>query len=315
MKHFLPITIFFLLFVLESTSTELEHNQFKESSDTYSHSKINELSESQNLLKDDCECKVNNMAFGLSDLHRSDSILVDSCATVFNDIQIDSCDGNLFWNIGISIDKASNCRTSPILDGDDSVYCDRWFDIEKSIRIKSTKFDSATTGVQFQLNEDYFSKEQYGIYTKDDINPDYPEFKAYITNLENQFDIYQKYRGTNHSLTFYFEDYVNLHDFLEAAFNTDYVNNIYLSFFQIPTTVENKDYNSQFQSYYSNGNLEINSNSEVLKNIQIFDLYGNKVSSINSLNTLNYNINTNLSSGVYFVLINEKQTIKLSIME
>lgn len=315
MKIIIPIAIFFLLFVSVLNSTVLEQNQFKEKLDTYSHTKINELSESQKLLKNDCECGIFNMAHGLSDQLQSDTILVDSCATVFDIIQIDSCNGNLFWEIGISLDQVSDCRTSPILDRDDSVHCDRWFEIEKSIRIKSVNFDSSTAGVQFRLNEDYFPKEYYGVYTKDDIYPEYPEFKAYITSLENQFDIYQKYRGYDHSITFYFEDYVNLHDFLEAAFNTDYVSSIFLEFFQIPTTVEKEVYNSEFSAYYSNGILEVNSNSEVLKNIQIFDLYGNKMSSINSLNTQNYNINTNLSSGVYFVLVNDKQIIKLSITE
>lgn len=66
---------------------------------------------------------------------------------------------------------------------------------------------------------------------------------------------------------------------------------------------------------FSNGILNINSDSEYLESIQIFDLNGKKVHNSSSINTLNYNTITHLSSGVYFLLINDKQIIKLSITE
>ncbi len=87
---------------------------------------------------------------------------------------------------------------------------------------------------------------------------------------------------------------------------------------QTSTSIDNDivlSNDSKFSAYYSKGIIDVNSNSEVLKKIQIFDLYGNIISSISSLNTQNYIINPYLSSGVYFVLVNDKQIIKLSITE
>jgi hypothetical protein len=311
MKRIFLIILLLGSFVTVSKSDELGNNQLKENLITYSQSNNHEVSESEILLKSDCEC----LAWGNFPEYQKDSILVDSCSTAFKDIPIDSCNGNLSRVIGNYIHGSYNCRRSSKFEKENSEYCDRLYEFEKSIRIKSVNFDSATASVRFLLNEDYFSIESSGVYTKDDIYPEYPEFKAYITSLENQFDIYKKYEGTNYSMTFYFEDYVNLHDFLEAAFNKDYVDTYFLRFFENLLTIESKVNNSRFQATYYNGILEVNSRFDYLESVELFDLYGNRVSSVYSLNKQNYYTNLNLNSGIYFLIINEKEIIKLSIIE
>lgn len=163
----------------------------------------------------------------------------------------------------------------------------------------------------------------------DKVKNKYINFVQDLTDLNKSMILRTKYQHefgsiktneTNFNITF--GELVNAQKVIDVLFKYE-LRDLYYIFhspINVPTNttsvnILDQSNNSEFKAYYSNGILEVNSNSEVLENIQIFDLYGNKMSSTNSLNTLNYNTNTNLISGVYFLRINKKQTIKLSITE
>lgn len=181
----------------------------------------------------------------------------------------------------------------------------------------------------FMFGEVVFDQElsdKDTILTIDDLNDNVnKEIIGMLNLLGNEIGKFNFYVRSNSRAYLNFNEHVSIVEvkkFLTKNLELLNNNNINFQLFSLEkdltsTTVEDigEVSNSQLQAYYSNGILEVNSNSEVLKSIQIFDLYGNKISSINSLNTQNYNINTKLSSGLYFVLVNEKQTIKLSITE
>lgn len=222
--------------------------------------------------------------------------------------QLDFEKGNVFLDTSIvEVDYFLNTYTPE--EYYDALYIFGQWDITT----KEAMFDNSDLIWDDKLDLDKV-KDRYINFVKDltDLN------SSLILNAKYFEDWDVEINETNFIITF--GELVNAQEVIDVLFKYELRDLFYI--FHSPinvetgtTSVNSEDYNSQLQAYYSNGILEVNSNSEVLKSIQIFDLYGNKISSVNSLNTKSYIINTNLSSGVYFVLINDKQTIKLSITE